>query len=130
MITATVPLAAGSAVPKAQFDFKPVALLAAVLLLAWPLIRSSSTWVTLSVAGSAPPRIMPGTRDQAGKGSSAPMNAAAMAPARSWPSPPMFQKRARKAIATARPVSTSGAAFTQVSIALKRLPKAPLKRAP
>jgi branched-chain amino acid transport system permease protein len=53
MITATAPLAAGSAVPKAQFDFKPVALLAAVLLLAWPLIGSSSTWVTLSVAGLA-----------------------------------------------------------------------------
>ena len=38
---------------KADFDWRPIALLAAVLLLAWPLIGSSSTWVTLSVAGLA-----------------------------------------------------------------------------
>ena len=45
--------AEGLQVPKAEFDFKPLWLLAAVLLAAWPLIGSSSTWVTLSVAGLA-----------------------------------------------------------------------------
>jgi len=38
---------------KADFDWKPIALLFGVLLLSWPLIGSSSTWVTLSVAGLA-----------------------------------------------------------------------------
>jgi branched-chain amino acid transport system permease protein len=38
---------------KAGFDSKPIVLLGALLLLAWPLIGSSSTWVTLSVAGLA-----------------------------------------------------------------------------
>ena len=45
--------AEGLQVPKAEFDWKPIALLGAVLLAAWPLIGSSSTWVTLSVAGLA-----------------------------------------------------------------------------
>ncbi len=45
--------ARASAVPKADFDWKPLALLGAVLLLAWPLVGTSSTWVTLSVAGLA-----------------------------------------------------------------------------
>jgi hypothetical protein len=49
------------------------------------------------------------------------MKAAAMAPQSSWPSAPMFQNLARKATATARPVKTSGAAFTTVSTRLKRL---------
>ena len=40
-------------VPKAEFDFKPLLLLGAVLLAAWPLVGASSTWVTLSVAGLA-----------------------------------------------------------------------------
>ena len=45
--------AAAAAVPKAQFDWKPLALLAAVMLLAVPAIGSSSTWLTLTVAGLA-----------------------------------------------------------------------------
>ena len=43
----------GLQVPKAEFDWKPIVLLGAVLLAGWPLIGSSSTWVTLSVAGLA-----------------------------------------------------------------------------
>ncbi len=42
-----------AAIPKAEFDWKPIALLFGVLLAGWPLIGSSSTWVTLSVAGLA-----------------------------------------------------------------------------
>jgi len=44
---------AAAAIPKADFDWKPIALLFGVLLAGWPLIGSSSTWVTLSVAGLA-----------------------------------------------------------------------------
>ena len=51
--TATVASAAPSAVPKADFDWRPLALLGAVLLAAWPLVGTTSTWVTLSVAGLA-----------------------------------------------------------------------------
>ena len=39
--------------PKAQFDWKPVLLLAVIALAALPLIGSPSTWVTLTVAGLA-----------------------------------------------------------------------------
>ena len=46
-------LAPQASIPKAEFDWKPLALLGALLLAAWPLIGSSSTWVTLSVAGLA-----------------------------------------------------------------------------
>ena len=46
----TAAVQATAAVPKAQFDSKPLLLLAVLLLLAWPLIGSSSTWITLSVA--------------------------------------------------------------------------------
>ena len=56
--TTTAPAAtAPAAIPKAEFDWKPIALLGAVLLAAWPLVGSSSTWVTLSVAGLAMPRV-------------------------------------------------------------------------
>ena len=41
------------AIPKAQFDWKPIALLAAVMAIGLPLIGSPSTWVTLTVAGLA-----------------------------------------------------------------------------
>jgi len=52
--TAAAPVGpATAAIPKAEFDWKPIALLGAVLLAAWPLVGSSSTWVTLSVAGLA-----------------------------------------------------------------------------
>jgi branched-chain amino acid transport system permease protein len=42
-----------AAVPKAQFDAKPLALLAALALLALPLVGSPSTWLTLTMAGLA-----------------------------------------------------------------------------
>ena len=42
-----------SAVPKASFDVLPLALLPALALLAWPFVGSSSTWLTLTVAGLA-----------------------------------------------------------------------------
>ncbi len=42
-----------SAIPKAQFDWRPLALLAALAAIGLPLIGSPSTWVTLTVAGLA-----------------------------------------------------------------------------
>jgi branched-chain amino acid transport system permease protein len=42
-----------SAIPKAEFDWKPLALLAGLAALGLPLIGSPSTWVTLTVAGLA-----------------------------------------------------------------------------
>jgi branched-chain amino acid transport system permease protein len=50
---ATAVVAEAAAVPKAQFDWKPLALLGAVALLALPLIGSPSTWLTLTAAGLA-----------------------------------------------------------------------------
>ena len=47
------PAAAGPAIPKASFDWIPLALLVALALLAVPAIGSSSTWLTLTVAGLA-----------------------------------------------------------------------------
>ena len=44
---------APAAVPKAQFDGKPLLLLAGICAAALPLIGSPSTWVTLTVAGLA-----------------------------------------------------------------------------
>ena len=44
---------APAAIPKAAFDWKPVALLLAVMLLAVPAVGSTSTWLTLTVAGLA-----------------------------------------------------------------------------
>ena len=41
------------AIPKAQFDWKPLALLAGVAAIGLPMIGSPSTWVTLTVAGLA-----------------------------------------------------------------------------
>jgi branched-chain amino acid transport system permease protein len=41
------------AIPKAKFDLLPLALVALLALVAWPLIGSGSTWVTLTVAGLA-----------------------------------------------------------------------------
>jgi branched-chain amino acid transport system permease protein len=45
--------AAASAIPQASFDWRPIALLAALALGALPLVGSPSTWVTLTVAGLA-----------------------------------------------------------------------------
>ena len=55
MNTATAaPVAATPAdVPKASFDLLPLALLPALALLAMPFVGSSSTWLTLTVAGLA-----------------------------------------------------------------------------
>jgi branched-chain amino acid transport system permease protein len=44
---------APAAVPRAGFDGLPLALVPALALLAWPLIGSPSTWLTLTVAGLA-----------------------------------------------------------------------------
>ena len=44
---------ARAAIPKAQFDWKPLDLLAAIALAALPAIGSPSTWLTLTVAGLA-----------------------------------------------------------------------------
>ena len=46
-------LGAGAAIPKASFDWWPVALLVALALVAVPAIGSPSTWLTLTVAGLA-----------------------------------------------------------------------------
>ncbi len=43
----------GLQVPKASFDWRPIALLLAVMLLAVPAMGSGSTWLTLTVAGLA-----------------------------------------------------------------------------
>jgi branched-chain amino acid transport system permease protein len=52
--TTTVPAAtSAAAIPKAQFDWIPLALVAAIALAALPLIGSPSTWLTLTVAGLA-----------------------------------------------------------------------------
>jgi len=42
-----------AAIPKAQFDWKPLGLLAALALIALPAIGSPSTWITLTIAGLA-----------------------------------------------------------------------------
>ena len=44
---------AAAAIPKASFDWKPLALLGAVMLLALPAVGSGSSWLTLTVAGLA-----------------------------------------------------------------------------
>jgi branched-chain amino acid transport system permease protein len=57
MSTTTTTTVAGSTtsveVPKASFDLVPLALVAVLALAAWPLIGSSSSWLTLTVAGLA-----------------------------------------------------------------------------
>src|SRR5437868_13958200 len=44
---------AATSIPKASFDWKPLALTAALALAALPLIGSASTWLTLTIAGLA-----------------------------------------------------------------------------
>ena len=51
--TLATPAQAAAAIPKASFDVLPLALLPALALLAWPFVGSSSTWLTLTVAGLA-----------------------------------------------------------------------------
>jgi len=43
----------GAAIPKAQFDARPLWLLAAVMAIGWPMVGSGSTWLTLTIAGLA-----------------------------------------------------------------------------
>ena len=45
------PAAAAEAVPRASFDWRPIGLLLAVMALAVPAIGSTSSWITLTVAG-------------------------------------------------------------------------------
>ena len=55
-MNATTPAAATAAVPaipKSRFDWIPVGLLGAAMLLALPLVGSGSSWLTLTVAGLA-----------------------------------------------------------------------------
>ncbi len=48
-----VPATASEAIPRTRFDALPLVLLGAISLAAWPLVGSSSSWVTLTVAGLA-----------------------------------------------------------------------------
>jgi len=50
---ATAAPPAAEAIPKRRFDLVPVALVVVLALLAWPVVGSSSTWFTLTVAGLA-----------------------------------------------------------------------------
>lgn len=53
MNAVTLPTATAAAVPKAQFDWRPLALVPALALVMFPLIGSGSTWLTLTAAGLA-----------------------------------------------------------------------------
>jgi branched-chain amino acid transport system permease protein len=55
MNTAVVspPAAPAAAIPKASFDWKPIALLVGLMLAAIPAIGNTSSWLTLTVAGLA-----------------------------------------------------------------------------
>ncbi|MBL0151672.1 MAG: branched-chain amino acid ABC transporter permease [Ideonella sp.] len=53
MSTAVTPTDQAQAVPKADFDRKPLWMLGLVMLAAVPAIGSGSTWLTLTVAGLA-----------------------------------------------------------------------------
>ena len=45
--------AAPAPVPRAAFDWRPLALVPALALVALPLVGSGTTWLTLTVAGLA-----------------------------------------------------------------------------
>ncbi|MBX3619681.1 MAG: branched-chain amino acid ABC transporter permease [Rhizobacter sp.] len=49
----TAPAAHTAAIPKATFDWRPLALVPLLALVALPAIGSSSTWLTLTIAGLA-----------------------------------------------------------------------------
>ena len=51
--TTAAAATAAAAVPKASFDWLPLALVPVLALIAFPLIGSPSTWLTLTVAGLA-----------------------------------------------------------------------------
>ena len=50
---ATAATPAAEAIPRTRFDWKPVLLLLAVMALAVPAVGSTSSWITLTVAGLA-----------------------------------------------------------------------------
>ncbi len=47
------PTAPAEAIPKRAFDVKPLVLMVVIALAAWPVVGSSSTWLTLTIAGLA-----------------------------------------------------------------------------
>ena len=51
--TLASPAPVAATIPKARFDWIPIVLVAALALVALPLIGSPSTWVTLTIAGLA-----------------------------------------------------------------------------
>jgi branched-chain amino acid transport system permease protein len=54
MTTTTVATAAApEAIAKTRFDMRPLLVVAALVLAAWPLVGSTSTWLTLTIAGLA-----------------------------------------------------------------------------
>jgi len=53
MNAVTLPATTPAAVPKASFDWRPLALVPALALAMFPLIGSASTWLTLTAAGLA-----------------------------------------------------------------------------
>jgi branched-chain amino acid transport system permease protein len=53
MTAPTQTVAADEALPKVRTDFVPIYLLLAIAVIAMPLIGSTSTWITLTVAGLA-----------------------------------------------------------------------------
>jgi branched-chain amino acid transport system permease protein len=52
-VATPVQTPAPEAIPKTRFDARPLALMAVIALAAWPLVGSSSTWLTLTIAGLA-----------------------------------------------------------------------------
>ncbi|HEX6708250.1 MAG TPA: branched-chain amino acid ABC transporter permease [Albitalea sp.] len=53
MNTVAATLPASTAIPKAAFDWTPMALVPVLALLAWPFVGATPTWFTLTVAGLA-----------------------------------------------------------------------------
>src|SRR3982751_4381975 len=52
-VAAPVTPAAGEAIPRVRFDAVPLVLVAVIALAAWPLVGTTSTWLTLTMAGLA-----------------------------------------------------------------------------
>jgi branched-chain amino acid transport system permease protein len=52
-VATPAPATVADAIPKTRFDVVPLALTAVLALAAWPLVGSSSTWLTLTIAGLA-----------------------------------------------------------------------------
>ena len=51
--TSAIVAEPAEAIPKTAFDARPLALVAVLALVPWPLVGSSSTWLTLTLAGLA-----------------------------------------------------------------------------